>query len=223
LTLLYILILIIKIETIVVHFFKSLVASTYTSVDVRVKRNKNYKYQVAEEMNIFSPKRNGDYHSYQLMGPNGSAISGIPEKNGYEYFIFALERKIDPVSASEWNETYLEQLRIVFVNTSNLEEIIIKAFNTQPCVVSPRAVQLIADLQSLSVNMVQTFKYNKENVSEKLDNLAKQDNLVKAVFMATKYPRVEAAVDLFIVFLLQRLGFYDDRLFAFPQLPHTIH
>jgi hypothetical protein len=186
-----------------------------------VKRNENYHTQVVEAINIYLPKSYGDYHSYQLMGPNGSNIAGIPQKNRYEYFIFALEQKIEPLCASEWNDQYLEQLCIVFENTLNLEDFIKKAFNSQPFAISPKAVELIDDLRSLSVEIVVAFKYNNK-VIEKPDNLPlKQENLLKTIFMAKKYPRVEAAVDLFIVFLLQKLGYYDNSLFAFPQYPHT--
>ena len=45
-----------------------------------------------------------------------------------------------------------------------------------------------------------------------------QDSIFKAVYMIQKYADHESGVDCFVQLLLNRIGFFDDWLYVFPQL-----
>ena len=108
---------------------------------------------------------------------------------------------------------------IEFVKVLSLNDLVLGT--TIECC-SPRAEEFINELNEVTYEMVNTFKRNKENKNANLNELVRRNNVVKALFMVEKYNFVEAAVDLLIIFLFQKIGFYDDRMFAFPQLPHKI-
>jgi len=61
---------------------------------------------------------------------------------------------------------------------------------------------------------------NNNNVNSTSLKILEDNNIIKSACLLAKYGNNEAAVDIFIVFLLlQRLS---NRLFAFPQMRHTI-
>ena len=79
---------------------------------------------------------------------------------------------------------------------------------------SEKAVRLQKELKALSFGYIQNFISN--NNSFQSDEFFTKDCLVKAICRSGKFSIIESAVDLFFVFLFERLGFYSDRLFTMP-------
>ena len=124
--------------------------------------------------------------------------------------------------ASNWTPQYLDMLGIEFVNAKTLEKLLAVYIPTVKIKTSDLAMKLISELAGLTPMLVNEFVIN-HNLEYQLKDIILSDNLVKSICLSSKYENVEKAVDLYMIFLLQRLGFYDNRLFAFPQLPHHIY
>ena len=193
-----------------------------------VKRSRSYKDQVREILlPEVSDRKNKsiDLSHYQLMNPDGAFIIDVPAKS-FAYYDFALPQKIIPDCASNWNSTKLEQLCIEFEIARTLTDLLKPfAVSEEDSQLTPEAGKLITDLDAISFDMLVAFRNNNDCTDPKatLHALAQTDSLVKTMFMVFKFGNVEAIVDLFVAFLLERIGFYQGRLFACPQFPHQIH
>jgi hypothetical protein len=109
-------------------------------------------------------------------------------------------------AGSRWSVQQLNELKVVFTP-------ICESDLPLTCSMSEKATQLIVNLKDLNAN---TFgEYNQATIR---DTPFLQDSIVKAVYMVQKYKTLESGVDCFVQLLLDRLGFYDEWLYVFPQL-----
>jgi hypothetical protein len=214
-------------EDITVRFYENS-KSTFSVFSFAVKRSRNYRDQVREILlPEVSDRKNKsiDLSHYQLMNPDGAFIIDVPAKS-FAYYDFALPQKIIPDCASNWNSTKLEQLGIEFEIARTLTDLLKPfAVSEEDSQLTPEAEKLITDLDAISFDMLVAFRNNNDytDPNATLHALAQTDSLVKTMFMVFKFGNVEAIVDLFVAFLLERIGFYQGRLFTCPQFPHQIH
>ena len=124
------------------------------------------------------------------------------------------------------NSTKLEQLGIEFEIARTLTDLLKPfAVSEEDSQLTTEAEKLITDLDAISFDMLVAFRNNNDytDPNATLHALAQTDSLVKTMFMVFKFGNVEAIVDLFVAFLLERIGFFQGILFACPQFPHQIH
>mmetsp|Transcript_10488 Transcript_10488/g.9408 ORF Transcript_10488/g.9408 Transcript_10488/m.9408 type:complete len:441 (-) Transcript_10488:52-1374(-) len=198
-----------------------------SSHSISVDRNSTigYKEQVIQYVQNLKPKKKDINYSYfdLTYEDSGVHIVNIPAAPlGVKRLIFSLPMRIQPECASNWNQKYLDMLAIAIEEVNNLEDLLVVYNSLLSGKTSALANSLINDLRELTPQLVKAFVDNK-NSNFQLDDIVLSDNLVKSICLSSKYSKVEKAVDLFVIFLLQRLGFYDNRLFAFPGLPHRIY
>ena len=168
--------------------------------------------------------KNGiNFSNFDLTYEDGKHVANIPAVPlGNKPLTFSLPMYIKAECASNWTPQYLDMLGIEFVNAKTLEKLLAVYIPTVKIKTSDLAMKLISELAGLTPMLVNEFVIN-HNLEYQLKDIILSDNLVKSICLSSKYENVEKAVDLYMIFLLQRLGFYDNRLFAFPQLPHHIY
>ena len=83
------------------------------------------------------------------------------------------------------------------------------------------AENIITDLNDLDVPSICNFVSG--SVKPDDQDFYMNDILIKTVCVTTNYKQVAAVVDLLVIFLLQRLGFYSERFFVFPKFPLQIY
>lgn len=204
-----------------VNFRPNANSTSHIPLSLTLKRNRDYKDQVVERIqhDKLYTKRGVDYSFYELTNDHGQAVLGVPKIASSAQYWFSLPQKIIAECASNWNDEKLQQLRIEFEDVTAFSELFkpFTEFNSMEVSVEGRALKL--EHRDLTAKMVEDFRTSDAPLME----LVKEDSLAKVILMVGKYRTVEALVDLFVCFLLLRLGYYKGRLFAFPQFPHSIH
>jgi len=133
---------------------------------------------------------------------------------------FTLLLEIESRSASDWSGHYLSLLKIIMQESNDISEFL--AGFTDNIKPPNRATKLLKDLAVVSGEYLSIYKSNKSISSLESHYAVFQDSLIKTLYMLRKFSNIEALVDQMMVFLFERLGFYADRLFAFPQISHEI-
>ena len=88
---------------------------------------------------------------------------------------------------------------------------------------SDEASNLITGLESLiTESIVKQFISTDNNLAIPLNPLVENNPLVKALCMSVKYSNIEKLVNLYIIFLFEKLGFYNKHLFTAFKLPLQI-
>ena len=157
--------------------------------------------------------RGAQWSPFRHYSCDGSVPSNWASVQDGELLKFMIPTKIVAESASNWSSVQVEQLRIRFVDVAELNLDIN---------LSEKASALVNRLKPLNVGIVDDYVHLKkdQDASQNEDMMSLLDDvLIKAVFMISKYAEIESPVDLFMVLLLYELGYYDERLFAFPQFP----
>lgn len=129
-------------------------------------------------------------------------------------YSFALPQEIAVESASAWKSDKLHHLGILFQDDDDFLSLLSGIFS-----------------DAFPLGSISQLAKEREKLMASLENVSKLTTVdevslkpvEKALFVMAKYPGVESAVDLMIVFLLQLCGFYNEQLFAFPQFPFKIH
>jgi hypothetical protein len=156
--------------------------------------------------------RGAQWSTFMHYSRNGSVPSDWASVQDGEVLNFFIPTKIVAESASNWSSVQVEQLRIRFVDVAvNLD-----------ITLSDKASALVKRLEPLNVGIVDEYVHLKKDQDASQNKVMMSlldDVLIKAVFMISKYAEIESPVDLFMVLLLYELGYYDGRLFAFPQFP----
>lgn len=198
-------------------------SNSHIPVSVTLNRNRGYKVQVAEQFQ--RDKRYGslgvDYRCYELTNARGQVVMGVPTIGSSEVYWFNIPQNVIPECASHWSDAKLQQLRIEFDDVTDYSELFKQFSGFNGLKESEDCCALKLEHHGLTEKMVDDFRRRDANAP--LVELEKEDSLVLAILMAGKYRSVEALIDLFVCFLLRRLGFYKGYMFAFPQLRHSIH
>jgi len=132
----------------------------------------------------------------------------------HELYFFKDEATLDAKCGSQWTFKQLTELKVRFTIVNETE-----LFPHHTVAVSAKATKMIEELQGLnygSFNMYHSLLTGTLRDSSSAEYL--QDSIYKAVYMAQKYSDHESGVDCFVLLLLNRLGFFDDWLYVFPQL-----
>ena len=214
-------ILLVDEEVVHVNFRPNANSTSHIPLSLTLNRNQDYKDQVVERIqhDKLYYKRGVDYSFYELTNDHGQAVLGVPTRCSSAQYWFSLPQKIIAECASNWNDEKLQQLRIEFEDVTAFSELFkpFTEFTNMEVSAEGRALKL--EHRDLTAKMVEDFRTSNAPLME----LVKDDSLAKVIVMVGKYRTVEALVDLFVCFLLLRLGYYKGRLFAFPQFPHSIH
>ena len=204
------------------NFVENLGSSSHVSFEMTLKRDRQYKEQVIEKISTMcgiKKRRAIDFNSFEFTNNQNHIVMDIPAIGSSPCYWFRFPEKIVPQCASSWTNQKLLQLCIKFIDAESIAQLLGESSCFVDAEVSEKGKQLQEELKPLTTKMMEEFRTSS---SLSLDELARNDALVKTVFVVGKYRNVEAVVDLFVCFLLQRLGYFNDRLFAFPQFPHSI-
>ena len=191
--------------------------ATKILIDVNRNSGTSYSDQLTNYWKARYPDGRVNFSHFELLDLDGHVIVGIPSIpfGPSKILRFLLPQRISPACASSWTNSYLSMLAIHFNVVTSLSQLLSEQYIPN---VSPKAERLKLELASLNIDLVRAVSSGDIAAVE----IVQDDSLMKAVCMSFKYRKLESAVDLFVVFLLQRLGFYERRLFAFPQLSHKI-
>lgn len=133
--------------------------------------------------------------------------------SGNNYFL-KIQENLIPESGSDWNGEMLNKLKVRFVDVAQTE-----LFHTTTTpVMSRQAVDLLEDLKHLDYSQLSQIKNIQRSEGNNEEHKKLQDPLVKAAYLARKYSDHESIIDCFVMLLLTRVGFFEEWLFAFPQL-----
>lgn len=181
-----------------------------------------YQSQVAKYFkNYVKPlPKHIEFSHFVLTDGAGTLILGCPKIRLEEKLFFRLPSNIQPESASNWTAQYLSLLGIEFEDFG-LDVISFLDGFPMPVDISREECELQNELKLLTPELLHDFVTN-SNVNNDNFKILENNIVIKSACMLAKYGSNEAAVDIFIVFLLQKIGFYSNRLFAFPQMRHTI-
>jgi hypothetical protein len=130
--------------------------------------------------------------------------------------IFSLSDTIDPVSASDWDASYLEKLSIEWDDYVNEN-----LFFDDVLELSQPAKALVNRLSGLNSNLIAEYETTRFDSQDTIANIRKKevlnDVILKSIFLIQKYSNNEPIVDNFLVHLFKEIGFYDGMIYAVPQ------
>jgi hypothetical protein len=138
-----------------------------------------------------------------------------------EVYRFAFPARIIVESACYWTESKLQSLGIIIKEENDISGLLSEftfLASEWPSGIEKECRDLLESFSVLEDSFVHSFVTS--TMPE--DVLKDQIPLIKSVLVVKKYPHIESAVDLMVVFLLNHCGFYGNRLFAFPQFPFKI-
>ena len=169
--------------------------------------------KVRKEVSLGS--REAQWSAFTLYSGDGCVPCDLTSVKDDEVLILMIPTKIVAESASSWSSVKVEQLRIRFVDVTVADLNLNTTFT-----LSEKANALVEHLKPLNVGAVDEYAHlnSVSQIGEEMMALLDYP-LIKAVFMVSKYVEIESPVDLFMVLLLHELGYYNGRLFAFPQFP----
>lgn len=136
-----------------------------------------------------------------------------------EQLLFFAPEILEPVSASSWTKSLLQQLK-VRTDYLPINDFLMQFKINDAEDLPDNAVLLLNTLKSLTHEAVSTFRDASKHALLRSDNpeadLFKM-SMVKFLYMIEKYPNLEAVVDSFVLRLLIALGYEEDMLVAVQQ------
>jgi len=123
-------------------------------------------------------------------------------------------------SASSWRQEDLEGLKISFeeCNLGSFLATFEPSVDVTAIQPSDRANSLIKELAKIGPNLPAVYKTILTPTPTSNENKWLKLALVKATYLVGKYADHESIVDSLVQLLLDRIGFNEDWLYAFPQL-----
>ena len=161
-----------------------------------------------------------DFPCFQLTDDKGRLVDLYSMVDVAKTYDFSLPTKITVESASCWTYEKLEQLYIVFKDVKNLQKELPMLDKVMLASIDQEVSKLAVGLSEVNHTLVTQFKAY-DLMSD--DELTKLSPLLKSILMATKYTRIEAAVDSMVSNLLIHCGFSSERLYAFARFPFKIY
>ena len=187
----------------------------------KIKKHEPYLDQILIQFNSFIQLK--QLSDFELRDYDDVVI----HHNCYDYTLhkmpwhLSIKRVIKPESACYWDDGQLSGLSIDFQDIQNKEDFL-NGFTVFP--ISKIALDFILSLEGFDSSIIGEFVQYKEKKNENItrfDSL-KINKIIKVLCLSSKYPNTESLVNLFMTFLFDALGYYSDRLFAFPEFKHKI-
>ena len=126
---------------------------------------------------------------------------------------------LEPVSSSQWTMGLLQQLKIRTEHLAAHE--FLQKFGIDNATKLPdTALLLLNSLKSLSHETISNFRDEGDQAllrSEEENTALYKMSIVKFLYLIEKYPKLEAAVDSFVLRVLIALGYEDGMMVAVPQ------
>ena len=156
----------------------------------------------------------GTYDYFKLYTREQVEVGDVATLIDNAVYFFKPPIQLDPQSGSTWTQKQLVELKVVF-DRMPIEEDFFELSTAR----SDKAEALIIELQDLTSGTIDRYRELRPGASRDDQSLNfLQDSIYKAVYMVQKYGDHESVVDCFVHLLLDRLGFFSDWLFVFPQL-----
>ncbi len=156
----------------------------------------------------------GTYDYFKLYTREQVEVGDVATMIDNAVYFFKPPIQLDPQSGPRWTQKQLVELKVVF-DRMPIEEDFFELSTAR----SDKAEALIIELQDLTSGTIDRYRElcsGAPRDDQSLNFL--QDSIYKAVYMVQKYGDHESVVDCFVHLLLDRLGFFSDWLFVFPQL-----